>query len=101
MGFAEYYRRRSRDRLARVDRPASVRTKGFFGPGRADARATLGTKGLAMAARRFAPRLVVERWGRDDLFLRLFHDRLGFRLPGALNPVLPAGLPYPLGNVVP
>jgi hypothetical protein len=53
------------------------------------------------AARRFAPRLVVERWRRDDLFLRLFHNRLGFRLPGTLNPVLPAGLPYPLGNVVP
>ena len=53
------------------------------------------------AARRFAPRLVVERWRRDDLFLRLFHGRLGFRLPGTLNPVLPAGLPYPLGDVVP
>jgi hypothetical protein len=53
------------------------------------------------AAKLFALRLVVERWRRDDLFIRLFHDRLGFRLPGTLNPVLPAGLPYPLGDVVP
>ena len=51
----------------------------------------------AKAGRRFALRLVVERWRRDDLFLGLFADRL----PGSLNPVLPAGLPYPLGNVVP
>ena len=51
-------------------------------------------------ARCFAPRLVVERRRGDDLFLR-FHARLGFRMPGTLNPVLPAGLPYPLGDVVP
>ncbi len=53
----------------------------------------------AKASGRFAVRHVV--WRRDDLFLRLFHDRLGFRLPGTLNPVLPADLPYPLSDVVP
>ena len=52
-------------------------------------------------ARRFVLRLVVERWRRDDLFVRLFDNRFGFRLPGTLDPVLPAGLPNPLCNVVP
>ena len=28
-------------------------------------------------------------------------DRLGFRLPGSLDPMLAAGLPDPLGHVVP
>ena len=75
---------------------------GELGNGQRIASSNLASPTISgKAARRFAPRLVVERWRRDDLFLRLFHDRLGFRLPGTLNPVLPAGLPYPLGDVVP